>query len=129
MPQYTQQLVPMLNTNDLQETMRFYVEKLGFRVTGTWPEGDHATWCSLAAGSAVIMFSGPGPGHTHVHETVCTGQIYLYPKNIEDAWVELKDSVEVVSELLEHPWGMRDFRIHDPNGYELIFGQSAEHEH
>ena len=53
MPKYVNQLVPMLNTNDIQETMRFYVEKLGFSVTGTWPDGDQPTWCSLAAGSAV----------------------------------------------------------------------------
>jgi uncharacterized glyoxalase superfamily protein PhnB len=118
----------MLFAKDLRETIDFYTKTLGFELGGTEPDGDTPTFCQFHSGDAQIMFYSDVAGKDNIRPA-CTGQIYLYPWDLDEAWAELKDRKEVVSDLREHPWGMRDFRIKDPNGYVLIFGLSADPHH
>ena len=54
-----------------------------------------------------------------------TGQLYLYPPDVDALWRELSGEVEVVSPLATWDHGMREFQIRDPNGYVLRFGAEA----
>lgn len=49
--------VPFFMVTDIDASLRFYVDGLGFKMTNSWrPEGpDRVTWCSLQIGSASIM--------------------------------------------------------------------------
>ncbi|MFL5639814.1 MAG: VOC family protein [Gemmatimonadaceae bacterium] len=50
-----EQVVPLLGVRDIQETLRFYVDGLGFSMTRSWiPEG-RLRWCWLELGGAAIM--------------------------------------------------------------------------
>lgn len=118
----------MLFARDLQKTIDFYTDTLGFELTSTYPDGQDATFCQFNAGDAQIMFYTEAAG-AHGPEPALTGQIYLYPWDLDEAWEQLKDREEIVSKLTTWPWGMRDFRIRDPNGYVLILGLSADPDH
>ncbi len=41
--------------------------------------------------------------------------------NIEDYYGNVKSFSNVVEELAEQPWGLKDFRIEDPFGFYIRF--------
>jgi uncharacterized glyoxalase superfamily protein PhnB len=110
-------LTTMLSTVDLQSTIDFYTTLLGFTLSGTWPE-QSPTWCHLTSGDAGIMFSTleARPG------AELPGSIYLYPDDVAAMWERVKDVADVDAPLRDTEYGMREFVVHDPNGYHLIFG-------
>jgi catechol 2,3-dioxygenase-like lactoylglutathione lyase family enzyme len=49
------QAVPFFNVTDIEASLRFYVDGLGFALTNTWvPEG-RVRWCWLQLGEAAVM--------------------------------------------------------------------------
>jgi uncharacterized glyoxalase superfamily protein PhnB len=117
-------LQPLLHVRDLPATIAFWRDVLGFRVNGVFPE-EAPTWCGMHSGNARIMFSS-----FDGVEPALTGQIYLYPDDIDAVWAKLKDLVPVVEPLHVTAYDMREFSIRDPNGFTLAFGASSEpHEH
>ncbi len=107
------ELSPLLRVLDLDETVAFYVERLGFELH--WREGDTA---SVESGAARLMFStGENLGAT----PALSGTLYFYPDDVERLWTELRDQVTVEWELQDMPYGTREFGIRDPNGYILAF--------
>ena len=125
MPRLIYNLQPMLQARDLRASMRFYTEVLGFKVDGVWPDEDNATWCGLTSGNARIMLTQIEPGA----EPTLTGYIYMYPDDVDAAWEHMKDHTEVDAPLTVTDYGMKEFVIHDPDGYHLSFGQSTEEPH
>ncbi len=116
-------MIPMLETDDIYETVAFYTEKLSFCVGGTYySDKNELTWVMLDWDRASIMFS------TRFEATkgiAChmTGSLYFFPQNINDLWEQLKDVVQVEWPLQTLHYGMTEFAIIDNNGYRLIFGQ------
>ena len=142
-------LVPMLTTDDLDGTIAFYRDTLGFEVAGTYPE-DNPNWCYLKRGDSHLMFSTlhkldhdhDEHGHDHdehshdhdehghdegegYHHDSPTGvwTLYVYPDDVDSLWEKLKGQARVAYPLHETPYGMREFGIRDPNGYTLSFGK------
>ena len=113
-------LVPMLGTLNLQQTIKFYKENLGFECRGTYPDGENPCWASLWNGDIEIAFS------THDKALSMTGTIYLYVENVDASWEHLKDKVEIVYPPDNFEYGMREFGIKDCNGYILNIGESIE---
>ncbi|MEB3357980.1 MAG: VOC family protein [Synechococcales bacterium] len=116
---------PMLEVNDLEETVAFYTDILGWELTGTWPDTGSMTWAELTAGSVRFMFVTRDP-ETADQPLALTGQIYLYPDNIDQLWETLKTKAAIAWELQATDYGMREFAIRDCNGYLLTFGQEVE---
>ena len=119
-------VVPMLKANNIQETIYFYTNQLGFSVGSSFgPEGT-PTWCSLKRENVCLMFYGmdapKGPPNL-------TGLLYFYPKDVRALWEQLKDKVPVEWELQEMDYGMLEFAIRDCNGYTLSFGQDVTTAH
>jgi rfaE bifunctional protein nucleotidyltransferase chain/domain len=49
------QAVPFFRVSDIQESLRFYVEGLGFRMTIHWIDEGRLRWCWLELGDAALM--------------------------------------------------------------------------
>jgi uncharacterized glyoxalase superfamily protein PhnB len=113
-------VVPMLQANDLEETIRFYTQTLGFEV-----EQQTSRWCSLWWDQAELMFYEGGADSV---ATGMSGLLYFYPDDVEALWEQLKGRVAVERELQMMEYGMLEFAIRDCNGYILSFGESAEPE-
>ena len=52
-----------------------------------------------------------------------TGSLYLYVDQVDEIWNELKDKTEVFYTTEDFDHSMREFAIHDCNGYMLQFGK------
>ena len=116
-------LAPLLKANDIQETIRFYTDNLGFTLAQSAGLPGRPTWCSLKHGHICLMFSSldAPAGDPHM-----TGVLYFYPQNVRALWEQLKGAVAVEWELRETDYGMLEFAIRDCNGYTLSFGQDID---
>jgi uncharacterized glyoxalase superfamily protein PhnB len=118
----------MLWTENLEQTVAFYSDVLGFKadvVNLDWG------WASLTLDDASIMFSTPlnyeAPrGFEPPAKIGCTGSFYFNTDDVDALWDRLKDKVTVSYELESFEHGMREFAVYDNNGYILQFGQEIE---
>ena len=112
---------PVLMVHDVLKTVNFYKEKLGFNIDFVFGEpADHAG-ISYAewTGQGVIIQLTRVP-----EERELTPSSYLHiiiDENIDKLYESYgKAGVELISELQNKPWGMREFAIRDLNGYALV---------
>lgn len=117
-------IVPSLLARDLEETMRFYTERLGFAVTGRYPDDDTPVWIEVSRDGIVLQFYRDAPVGTS-DQPVLSGALYLLPDSVADLARELGDTVEFEWGPEEMPYGMREFAVRDCNGYLLAFTEPA----
>ncbi len=49
------QAVPFFGVSDMEESLRYYVDGLGFRMTDKWMHEGNLRWCQLELGEAALM--------------------------------------------------------------------------
>ncbi len=114
-----------LFVDDIDASIRFYERALGFRVTRR--EADYA---SLDAGDAVLGLGsiaklpadGEGPGFTRTRLAGVRGagvEIVLEVRDPDAVLAVENAGYGVVEPMRDRPWGLRDFRVADPDGYYL----------
>ncbi|WP_369417905.1 VOC family protein [Flavobacterium dauae] len=106
-------LTPILYTENITETIKFYTDVLGFTCAEFNEEWQ---WASLHKNEI--------KPNTHIKfdKISFTGSFYFEIENAEEFWNILKNSVEIVYPLETFEWGMTEFAIKDNNGYILQFG-------
>jgi catechol 2,3-dioxygenase-like lactoylglutathione lyase family enzyme len=112
-------LSPMLRTTDLERSVRFYTETVGFVC-----EKRDSAWATVRQGGVRIMLALPN-AHEPFEQAAFTGSLYLYVDDIDDLWNRLKDAARVCYTIETFDYGMREFAIYDDSGYVLQFGQEA----
>ncbi len=115
-------MTPMLETENLKQTIRFYTELLEFKCVALFPDAENPGWASLQKDNVEIMFTSRD-AHSNIDKPTMTGSLYLNPDNVEEAWRQLKDKVTVEYPIEDFDYGMREFGIRDCNGYLIQYGQ------
>lgn len=113
---------PMLAVSDIQETVDFYSELLGFTASMMSTdyaviERDHQTVHLMKASDEHVMDCVRG--HT---------QIYIEVSDILSLWskVKLHKDRFKIRDLFDQPYGMREFHIEDPNSCLVFVGQPID---
>lgn len=117
--------LPVLPVNNVEETLAFYKEQLGFSELFSQPgEGGVIVNGQVQMEGCHLMFNlNPADANKQ------GGGIYLWIRiegtNIDDYYnrIEGKD-VQIVEEIKDQFWGDRSFTIRDCNGYVLAFNKS-----
>ena len=112
-------LTPMLWTENLQETIDFYTNTLGF-ICGD--KNDEWGWASMHNGDIDVMVAKPNE-HTPYDKIMFSGSFYFTLENVNELWEELKNKCTIAYPIENFEWEMREFAIFDNNGYMLQFGQ------
>jgi len=112
-------LTPMLRTWELQESIAFYTNVLGFQCDAV---NEEMGWASLQKEELALMLSAPNE-HEGDIEPSFTGSLYFTTDDVDSLWLQLKDQAEVCYPPENFDYGMREFAIYDNNGYLLQFGQ------
>jgi uncharacterized glyoxalase superfamily protein PhnB len=108
------QAAPLLNVDDLPETIAFYTEQLEFTC-----DFESENYAVVWRDNAAIHFRSSS-------QKVSLSAIFLWVKNVDQYYQSLKErSVSIKIELDTRPYGIRDFAVVDISGHELIFGQDA----
>ncbi|AHG48619.1 glyoxalase (plasmid) [Rhizobium leguminosarum bv. trifolii CB782] len=103
-----------------ERSLSFYRRALGFEIEGP----ANADYTLLTNGDAVIAInrrialSSDHPLRIETGEKVGLGvEIVLSVTDIEGAYRKAKESGWPLTDLALQPWGLRDFRLIDPDGY------------
>jgi uncharacterized glyoxalase superfamily protein PhnB len=112
-------LTPMLETYNMQATIDFYTETVGFKIENYTRDSGRV---SLMRDGINLMFTTPNQ-HRNISEAAMSGSLYLNTDNIDEVWKNLKDKCNICYPIEDFDYGMREFAVYDNNGYLLQFGQ------
>jgi uncharacterized glyoxalase superfamily protein PhnB len=116
-------VAPILTTEEMDRSVRFYVDVLGF-TCGMQTPG----YSNLYRDNVRIMLGAPN-AHGEWKGPSFTGQLYIFLETADEVdalWVKLKDRVDVVYSVDDFDYGMHEFGIRDDNGYALAFGAPSK---
>ncbi len=114
-----QTLAPILWTDNMERSVRFYIETLGF-ACGLQTPG----YSNLTRDAVRIILAAPN-AHEKWNGPALTGQLYVGLESADDVdavWADVKERAEVIYAVSDFDYGMREFAIRDDNGYALSFG-------
>lgn len=114
-------VIPSLYAPDIDATVAFYVETLGFKETGSWAEGEERIWAEVSFGQSVIWFFANAIEDRP--SAAMSGLIYLFVDDVDDTAKALHGKVKLRWGPEDFPYGLREIGIEDPNGYLLVFAQ------
>lgn len=102
--------------SDIQATLAYYKNVLGF--TDTWTWGEPPTFGGASMGGVSLMFSlnkelaAKVRGHEHWIKVNDADQLYAMHR---------QRKANVIAEIADQPWGVREYVLEDLNGYRLRF--------
>ncbi len=117
-----QVIKPVLYTKDVNETVAFYTDVLGFECIGY---NEDWTWAAVTRDGIKIMLSYPNE-HLPFEKPLFTGSFYINVEDVDTIWNELKDRTNICYPVETFDYGMREFAIYDNNGYLLQFGRPVD---
>jgi catechol 2,3-dioxygenase-like lactoylglutathione lyase family enzyme len=110
-------LIPMLPVESMPRSVKFY-EKLGFAVEN---RNDDWGWAMLNFGECRLMVDQSINLHRGIPHL---GVLYLYPDDIVEYHLSLRNNGLTVPDLDQTFYGMVEFRLDDPDGNRLWIGQN-----
>jgi catechol 2,3-dioxygenase-like lactoylglutathione lyase family enzyme len=116
-------LAPILVTADMERSVSFYVDVLGF-TCGMQTPG----FSNLYRDGVRIMLGGTNE-HEKWEGPKFTGQLYIgleTPEEVDALWAQVKYRAEVVYAVDDFDYGAHEFGIRDDNGYHLAFGAPSK---
>lgn len=125
-------LVPMLNVSDIDASLEFYGDGLGFEVVSDPAAVSEWRWATIRSGYTELMLSEsrrePGPRLVEdPHENTDWPVIfYFYPDDVLRLYSHVITAGFKPTALRVTDYGMREFSLIDPDGHVLSFGQNAE---
>jgi lactoylglutathione lyase len=119
-----EQTVPLLNVHDIQASVRFYTEGLGFVMTHDWEQEGKLRWCMLRRDGVAVMlqqFWHEGQHRNVPHVKVGVGVTFcFFCKDAVALWREFV-SRKVAAKRPFVGNGLWVTELSDPDGYELCF--------
>src|ERR1700752_2161010 len=108
-----QKVVPKIHFPDLRATADWYVS-IGFTLSRWNEEDSELNWALLTLGGSEVMLNSGGKSSTAGRREV---DLYVHTGEIEQLWHRLSGRVEVVEDLHDTFYGMREFIIRDCNRF------------
>ena len=116
-----------LFVENVQKSTDFYLRVFGFQVVAH----DSGDYTMVVKGDAVIGFSRldalnhDHPSRNRADERLGRGvEIVLSVDDVQAAFEVAQKGCLTISDLATRPWGLRDFRVVDPDGYYIrVSGQ------
>ena len=115
-------IVPMIHVPDVSATADWYTS-IGFKVSDIGEFQGEASWALLNYGGSEIMLSEGGKPSKEQRREV---DLYIYVEKVDDLCGKLKPKVDLVEDIHETFYGMREFIIRDCNGFWITFGQPTQ---
>jgi lactoylglutathione lyase len=117
------QVVPFFGVTDMDRSLRYYIDGLGFSMKNKWVVEDKIRWCCLELGDAALMLQQfHNPPENKLGEGValwfqCGDAIALYHEFVSRGIAATEPQVGN---------GLWDTRLSDPDGYWLHFESPAD---
>ena len=127
MPHFTK-LTPNLVVANVERSLAFYVDTLGFSRGLTVPDASPFVFASVTSGAVEIFFNDaatatreyPAFANRPIGATVT---LFIEMEGVNALHDRLNGSVKIVMPLVTQFYGMREFAIEDPDGYIITFAE------
>lgn len=108
----------IFHVSDIEQSMVYYVKKLGFKVTFTWDEP--ISYAVLKRGEVSLHLAA----HEQLNNTQKPGPgLYVFVHDVDQVYQEFKDKGVIFHlDIADRDYHMRDFDIKDPDGNIIAFG-------
>ncbi|MFW9856222.1 MAG: VOC family protein [Candidatus Thorarchaeota archaeon] len=125
-------LEPMIYTTNIENSILFYRNVLGFEIDEFYPDRQKPSWVAIRIGNDRL---GIGKTFTDInhkfHPRGVDGsgvQFYIRVTNVDQIYEKLQNKVEIIDDIENKPWGDREFTFKDPNGYLISFYSKQKQE-
>ncbi len=116
---------PHFFVRDINQSVRFYVDVLGFDEPKIW--GDPPCFAMPSRDGMTVMLNQADLAYVRPNGMNDCWDAYFWCDNIDSFWSSIKDRVDVVHEPEDRPhYGMREIGIRDLDGYMLVFAHDLE---
>jgi len=120
---------PTLAVRNMKQAIQFYRDSLGFKIGMAFPDADNPEYVDLSKDGMVLMLIPAKNVGIGSKQKLGIG-VNLYMQidgDINEYYRELKNKgVNVVVDIKDEPYGIRDFTVEDINGYKLTFNQVSQ---
>ena len=114
-----QTVVPMIHVPNVGATVDWYAS-IGFKLIRQNEEDGEINWAKLSCGNSELMLNIGGKASAEHRREV---DLYITTDNVAGLYRHLKDQVQIVEDLHDTFYDMREFIIRDCNGFWITFGQ------
>jgi lactoylglutathione lyase len=123
-------LTPNLMVEDVNDTVAFYQDVLGFALLASVPEEGQFNWAMMQHDAVEIMFQSRASLTEDVplfKDKAIGGSLTLYidVEDIKGLYRQVQNRVTILHEMTTTFYGTREFTIQDCNGYVLTFAQAV----
>ena len=134
-------LAPNLMVDDVNRTVEFYQEVLGFEfvmgvieelqeVLTTYQQDRSLDYAMMKCGNVEVMFQAKRSLAEALpllrsREIGGTFTLYMELDSVSELYARIRDQVTIVKDLHTTFYGMQEFYIEDCNGYILTFAEAA----
>jgi uncharacterized glyoxalase superfamily protein PhnB len=119
-PRHVSRVIPIFAVNDLEVAMRYYRDNLGFTIAWTW--GEPAQRAGVVIDDIEIQLVAPGPG-----DPPGPAVVYCHMTGLDEYYAACRArGAKIALELGHRPWGVRDFRVVDPDENRIGFAELDE---
>jgi uncharacterized glyoxalase superfamily protein PhnB len=114
---------PIFAVADVQRTVRFYCDVLG--AGSEWLWGEPPCHAGVRLGKFQLMFS-----LNRDLAPRCAGAQHFFRVEDVQSWYDQHKSAgaTIVQDIENKPWGLREYTVRDPDGYELRFAGPEKYE-
>ena len=121
-------LTPNLIVSNVEQSLAFYCDVLGFTKADTVPEQSPYVFAIVQSGPVAIFLNAPGPAieeyPTFAGRAIGgTLTLYMEVSGVENIYEDLKARVKVTMPLEKKFYGVTEFAFEDPDGYVITFAQ------
>jgi uncharacterized glyoxalase superfamily protein PhnB len=133
-------LTPVISVDQIEPSLPFWIERLGFQKTAEVPEGDKLGFVILVKGNVEVMYQtrasvakdlgtavGPGihPATGAISPSKDLVMLYIQVEKLDPVMAALK-GIEVVVPERKTFYGAREFGVREPGGTVVLFAEFAK---
>jgi len=128
MPQTIKKLTPNLLVSNVERSVAFYRDVLGFTVGQTVPDASPFVFATVQSGAVEIFLNATEPAYAEYpafkgRPIGGTLTLFIEVERITDAYAALKDRVQVVMPFEKKWYGVTEFAFTDPDGYIITYAE------
>lgn len=121
-------LTPNLMVEDVQETVNYYKDNLGFELIMSVPLNGNYQWAMMRSGEVEIMLQSRETLTQELDlfdgiEIKASQTLYISVAGIEELFSRVCEKVEILKDLHTSYYGMTEFTMRDCSGYILVFSE------
>jgi uncharacterized glyoxalase superfamily protein PhnB len=124
-------ITPNLIADNVQETVDYYVNILGFNLINSVPYDDGLIWAQVSLDNVSVMLQERTSIEKELESLIdfptgMSGTLFIIMDKINDYFSLIKDKAEIIKGLERSFYNHDEFTIADINGYLITFSEPLD---